>query len=391
MSSKHGIRTYRDEIYPSVSLKRCDENIDDFFKFMFKRHQAWRNRFISKLPKEKWTDDKYLREFKYTNVYRQLDRGSLWALEIIIQPIMKKWKKAKTAYDKECHLKNLLWKLAFYRLCNRIDTFEDTGIPDFDNFDPVRVYKDLLKVWKKHSIMTSAHLTCPCNKGLTKAEGLTFGLMNLYFAMPSVVSRVSSANKPEDIQAALTSVRGIGGFTAYEVYCDLCYSGVIPWTTNDFVNIGPGATEGIRLLYPSATKKQTLDKIRILHSKQKKYFKRNGLRFRHYDKLEPVPGELSLRCVEHSLCEYSKYFLQKADRGKRRLKLDKDLASHPQCSINVDTGDTLVYDKETYDNFFAKSNHSAKTKSWTRFLKDEKFEIDDCFDFCVELKKRHNP
>ena len=73
-----------DDRIPSEKLKVCEENVSDFFKFMHSRHMAWHRRFILKLPKEQWTKNKILIQYKYTNVYRQLDRGTLWAIHNII-------------------------------------------------------------------------------------------------------------------------------------------------------------------------------------------------------------------------------------------------------------------------------------------------------------------
>lgn len=396
------IRAYRDEIYPPVTMDVCQENIDDFFLFMWKRHDIWRRRFIKKYEKDRWTKDKILKQFKYTNVYRQLDRGSLFALEVIIDPIKELISSANEQKTKNRYMKNLIWKLMLYRICNRIDTFEETGIPDYNDFNVVAFYRSLLEVWKKHSIMTSAHLTCPCGKGLSKAEGYTFGLVNLWLDMDKVMAAFNEAvanNNPKKAVKAFQSIHGVGGFTAYEVYCDLCYSGLIPWTTNDFVNIGPGAMEGIRLLYPSTPKSGTLEKIHLLHREQNEHFKRLGIQFQHYEKFEPVNGQMSLRCIEHSLCEYSKYFLQKAEKGKRRLvfKTTDGRGDHmtghmPTCKVNPDTGDTLVLAPVHGFNDGFDFSAQKGSKTWNEFKRSaESAKPQSRLDFCKMLKAKYNP
>lgn len=48
------------------------DNLRTFFSFISKRHLIYKNRFVEKLEKP-WTDDKILMDFKFTNVFRDLD------------------------------------------------------------------------------------------------------------------------------------------------------------------------------------------------------------------------------------------------------------------------------------------------------------------------------
>lgn len=347
------MRTYRDEYYPSDKMDYCEENMDAFFKFMHVRHLIWYRRFIKKLPRDNWTKDPILKVTKYTNIYRQLDRGSIWYLEHVVKPYRKEKKKD----GKEEALKNLLWKTIVYRLCNRIETMEKVGLPGHKEFDPDDFYKKLDAIrLSGASVLTSAHLSCPTPKGLTKVDGYTIACNSLGVKLNSLTERIMEAKTPEDVFRYLKMVHCVGGFIAYEVYCDLCYSKAIPFTTNDFVNVGPGAKEGIRMIYPSTKGAQNiLSKILLIWTEQDEHFKRIGVKFKYYNKYEPVENKLSLRSIEHSLCEFSKYWLQQRGLGKKRMLFDPDMHD----SVITD-GDSIQENKNKNWRETIKKHRAAK-------------------------------
>ena len=54
------------------------DNLKSFYQFVYDRQKVWHNRFVLKRPQGEWTDNEILRRSKYTNVFRELDRGTLW-------------------------------------------------------------------------------------------------------------------------------------------------------------------------------------------------------------------------------------------------------------------------------------------------------------------------
>lgn len=368
MATSRGLRTYRDEIYPSKELKIVPDNLKMFFKFMYDRHVIWHRRFVEKLPREKWTDNPILKKFKYTNIYRQLDRGTLWAIYVIIKPMTDALRLAHDEKAKKIILKNLLWKLMAYRMCCRIETFEKAGIPDYWNFDPIAYHKELTKVLKHHRPMTNAFLTCPCPSGFTKIDGLVMNMMDARMQLESVYRGLMSGSEKEFFKS-MFNIYGMGKFFCYEVYCDICYSGITKFTTNSFVNIGPGCREAIRLIFPSATDRLSEKRLNLLWEKQDKYFKLAGVKdFPYTNWLEPLENKLSKRSIEHSLCEFSKYWLQTKKHGKRRLEYSR-WADHPNFTLKSD-GINVDMDKAVYDGFYAKSgSYRVLNAIWNDFLK----------------------
>lgn len=68
---------------PNIALKKDNNNYDEFFKTMLERQLIWKRRFIDKLPMS-WTTDEIFKTGKFTNVYRSLDKNSMWEIEHII-------------------------------------------------------------------------------------------------------------------------------------------------------------------------------------------------------------------------------------------------------------------------------------------------------------------
>jgi len=385
-----GLRSYRDEKYPSKELESYQPNIDLFFKFMYKRQLIWYRRFIKHLPRERWTKDKVLQVTKYTNIYRQLDRGSLWAIHMIIGPIMNKYRVTDNNVVAGDLYKDLIFKLILYRMCCRIETFEKAGLPGYREFDPVTYKAALENVATQHSVMTNAYLTCQAPKGMTKIEALIIDMIDCISKIDDVFKKIIYAKEASEIFDAILTVRGMGRFFAYEVYCDLCYSKIIPFTTNDFVNVGPGCNEGLRLLFPyvGASLKLTNIKIHELFEKQDEHFERLGLKFRYCNWLEPVKNRLSLRTIEHSLCEFSKYWLQRHSLGKRRLDYTR-WSNHEGFNIDK-TGTGVLLDADIYDKFEEINEAYGKasmSKPWAKFHKKlDKCTQEDIIKFVLSLR-----
>jgi len=52
----------------------------DFFRFVYQRHLIWYKRFVLKQPAP-WTNDTVLSTFKIINMYRELDKCTIYLVE----------------------------------------------------------------------------------------------------------------------------------------------------------------------------------------------------------------------------------------------------------------------------------------------------------------------
>jgi hypothetical protein len=280
-------------------------NLDAFYKFMFERHSIWHRRFRLKQPPP-WTKDPALRDLKFTNIYRELDRGTIYYLEEIV-PIAKNNKK------------NLLWLTVMYRLLNKVETFQTVGTIDYAKWNMTtrnQWRRSLEKLHETGPIFTSAHLTLPVrHEGQEKLERYFEVLDVAHSLIPELIDEIKNCKSLESVFDALRKIPCVGSFISYEICCDLILTKMIPFSENDWSNCGPGAKGGIKLIYPLAAKRgEYLESMRKLANEQGAHFKRLGLDFPYLYKDTP----LTLRSIEHSLCEWRKYMSVLAGVGKHR-------------------------------------------------------------------------
>jgi len=283
---------------PNIAYHK--KNFEDFWVFVYERQMIWYKRFILKQPWP-WTMDKILRKYKFTNVYRELDVGTLWLLKKIVKP-------------NKGNPKNLFFQIILYRLLNRVQTFEDAFLPTYENWKykacRTQFRKALYTIRKaERPVFTSAHLT------LVTIEQYISNLTHMHKELKRIIDECDQAPILQRVHKIIKSnVRKCGDFIAAEIITDLMYAKVIPFNEDDWVHAGPGCKVGIELIFPkAAANKEWMEMIQLLRSRQRRVFQELKLKFQYYD-----GKDLSLKNIEHSLCEFGKYWKLKNKCGKAR-------------------------------------------------------------------------
>ena len=297
------------EDYPKVHKG----NLKGFYKYMHKRHNIYIRRFIKKLPPP-WTKDRILQEYKFTNVYRKLDRGSQWLIKNIVEN------------DKYPRLQDKIWACIFYRICNNYKTSRKCKIPIRKNFKRkqygLELEKYKLELEKNQEtnvkLWTNAHITLQSNFAQSRIENYMDYMSLLKKNWKSIWKQIKEFRK-DDINGwektfkLIKQQKGFGGFTAYEVCIDMVYSGVFSDSARDtFANPGPGAEFGILTIYPNKKYISLKDAMRRLTDKQDKYFKKFDINFKG--------PRLTIQDIEFNLCEFSKYWKITKGVGKARMR-----------------------------------------------------------------------
>ena len=352
---------------PDDTLDVCEENKRLFFWLMHERMLIWKRRFVDKKPRP-WTKNEILRDYKFTNVYRELDRNSQWQIKNIL-------------LDDSLSLKNLIWKMMVFRIFNNPETFTfnpnkgqkaiqgdlfgapiksglkqaekfsdlisatkwRNGIPDYDEYDEDEFSRFIAGVRSAgQNPYTSAYLI---NSQATPGQPRDYCytrlvIPTLHKSIPELIKVVLTAKQPEDIINYLIKFPAVALFIAHEFYQDFTY---IPRYTdrkfmrfdqNDFTNVGPGASIGIRLIYPSidniADQKQAIYWLRDEAEKElEKVAKEKGepMYYLEWNK-EKREYELTDKCnitlhqIEMWLCEFQKYWKMTIKTGKQRSKFE---------------------------------------------------------------------
>lgn len=350
---------------PNENIDVHEENKRLFFWLMHERMCIWKRRFIDKKERP-WTENEILRDYKFTNVYRELDRNSQWQIKNIL-------------LDNSLSLKNLIWKMMVFRFFNNPETFTfspknkaiqgnlfgtptksglkqaqshdelisaikwKNGIPDYDEYDEDEFSRFIAGIRSTGlNPYTTAYLI---NSQATPGQPRDYCytrvvIPTLHAKIPEIIKTVISAKSPEDIISYLTKMPAVADFIAHEFYQDFTY---IPRYTdrkfmkfdqNDYTNVGPGASIGIRLIYPSIDnlrdQKQAIYWLRDAAEKElSKIAKSKGepMYYLEWDKEKRQyyfsdECNITLHQIEMWLCEFQKYWKMTIKTGKQRSKFE---------------------------------------------------------------------
>jgi hypothetical protein len=296
-----------------------DEAIERFFEFINERHAI----YIRKTQGDPWpwTDDRILQEFKFTNVFRELDLGTIWLRE--------NWREPYADHS------DLFFNICLYRQFNWIPTAEFIGyqmrpgsprVTGYESEWNPYLLEQRLREWRdsvkpRRKLYTGAHLLTGTHGGPDKIWQTIWPVMNNVFTNMQKYHPVSG----DTLESAFKRIRlapGFGPFIAYEVITDVRHTPLLREARDimTWANPGPGAMRGINRMYGFP-----------IGWHDGKYFhpKQPGIDYimimRHLLDIsnkytEAHVGELEMRDIEHSLCEFDKYCRVLNGEGRPRSR-----------------------------------------------------------------------
>lgn len=281
--------------------------IADFFLFMYERQCIWERRNLGMVGP--WTANVLLQTRSFCNVYRELDRGTCFfrAKILDLYESLEKW-------TEEEWLTVVLWASYCYRQVNRIESFQD-GFPDINNLP--KFVRGMEKTKKNAangvgvSFFSCAHQTTNFRqyelnlKMVAKKDGAL---------LKSVVNIILNAKENLwECHKAARKLPGIGPFFGWQILCDLEESRCLQFD-GSFVELGPGAKDGLQKIFPEPTGRE-LRLAQELVKHQSIVYEALGLSFPYWE-----GKALTLKEVEHALCEYSKFKRGVTDNAKTTMR-----------------------------------------------------------------------
>jgi len=266
-------------------------SVGDFFGWINERHQIYLNK-IQGYPKP-WTDDPVLRRYKFTNVFRQLDRTTV-ALNRAI----------RYSEPPEDVVFNIWWM----RLFNLSDHMENLGFVPISEHHRVFEY-----IRSRHAegkkIFSGAYMTTG-EAGRPKHETYLDAVKDAVSEASNVVEFCKEDGTMQNLCSELTNCFMVGKFVAYELACDFrfvtsLWSDDKPTDTMTWANIGPGAKRGMERL----GMEPSVESMRRLLRRSFEALDAHVL-------LCAWPFEL--REIEHCLCEFDKYERARTGAGRPR-------------------------------------------------------------------------
>lgn len=291
-----------------------------FFDFAKKRHQITLDRKAGKpWP---WTDDPILQRYKFTNVFRELDRTTVWFVDHVRDPYRNS--------------PEVLLATVVFRWFNRITTGEaifcqnnTDGRTAWETFIESNDCEDLrsavLSYCGDGPYVTGAYII-KTPDGFTKLSGVLKSCEWFTRSTPDFQGKpthwLDLANQLlqtdevtlEAIWKWLKLHPFLGDFMAYEIVSDLRWTGLLDKAPDimTWANPGPGAMRGLnrihdRKLTGKVSKNQANEEMQEILKASTELFN---------EEYPDWPWEM--REVEHTLCEFDKYQRMLLGEGKMK-------------------------------------------------------------------------
>lgn len=257
--------------------------LQSYLDTAIERHRIYKHKEAGD-PKP-WSSDPVYQRFFFCNLFRQYDKCTDW----IIQNVL--W------YER--------WDLIIlYRFISTYELFEEIkqtcALDDLKSIEAFLASKRALG----HSMFNGCFLRNPrVDGGWVKTYQVPFITIEAIRKDESSLQKILETGGLQELCEFLKNYPGIGGFMAYEYACDLEYSEMFyPRDKYTWANMGPGARRGISLLLhgvPGVKVKESewLESARELWKILKE----------RVNKVFPGEEDVSMREVEHWLCEFQKY------------------------------------------------------------------------------------
>jgi hypothetical protein len=289
-----------------------EEDVLRYFQFIKNRHAIYLRR--QRGDAWPWTSDKILQTYKFTNIFRELDTGTIHCRTALREPY--------------ANHKELFFNIASYRLYNFIDTQKEIGyITKYDPFHTMDIM--YARQARGERVFTGAHMITGTLGG-SKIQQV-FGL-----CMHTLWNnrRVLEPQPGDTLEIAYNRLNkhspGYGPFISYEVISDLRWTRYLQHASDilTWANPGPGCKRGINRLLGNKVRRTTAADRAKYPKGDNEYIKyMRYLLFRSKDLLPKWVPAMEMRDIEHSLCEYDKYERVRLGEGKPRSRYKPPVTS----------------------------------------------------------------
>lgn len=287
------------------------ERLDHLMKFVTRRQMVYYRRHVLEDPPP-WTDDPILREYHFTNVYRELDPGTEFCVEHILD------RPDKTRAER-------VFNVMAYRLVGRERTYQNLDWLELgEGFNQQR-FQDTIERMRAggQSAWSKAYMVCYYRQMGGDSMEENVGRLLRQLAQDNWNGFWEDLNNAETRHGAWEVIQdqyGWGRFLAFQVLVDLCYPlpnpfgewvdegnaepSILPFSNyRSWATAGPGTLRGLQRIWPDCTQTQANELMAWLESHFQVYLY-NNTRIRG-EPLFPVP--ISRANVANCLCEWDKY------------------------------------------------------------------------------------
>ena len=311
--------------------KLHEANVLLFFRFVAERQRVFLSwRASAPAP---WTSDPTIARGRFCNVYRFLDRESVWMCAHIITPL-----RSRPA--------DMLFNILIFRTyLNWHRSMELLGLQSTETFERAAFETRLRQVGAQLGKLSSAAYNVGSFHGFASVDhggsGCKPGRVAAMFAalapqMAGVLAAILERRDSEFTFATVSGLQGVGPFIAYQICIDLGYWQPSVYNESRHVTVGPGAEKGLKWLFSSTGTLDGKGCINHLMQSQNRWFDQAGVDAAERQRLfgemprPPMPmlqqdqeeptAPLNLMALEGCLCEGNKYLRTHTQTGYGRTK-----------------------------------------------------------------------
>lgn len=304
-------------------------NMRLYWYWIAERMNIWYRRTVLREP-QPWTTDSILQENKFTNVFRDLDKGTV----VYIKEILKKLDEP--CEDMYTRVKEVILNTQIYRLFLKYETWQKIGFIYLDTYEEQwKQAKRHLRemkgngetIWHAAYFVNGLKLANPNpDTNHDKLENAICLCEKFYEYLDDTAEFIMNHNMKECLEY-LSHFPAIGDFTVYEWLCDwgMAYKHVqnyfVSWTDDSYVNIGPGNKMGLDFIFED---KGNLDYYELnfyLRASWRHYMQRYGYYNQFVSQLPKwAQQDINMRVIEHDVCEVQKYLSVYYGTGKCKVK-----------------------------------------------------------------------
>lgn len=281
------------------------DKLNEFYRLAYERQRIWHRRRAGDPPP--WTEDPVFLEWKFTNVFRELDAGTVRLVEALAAASSDGISPAARTFG--------VW---FYRELNNRESWEEvTGGRLFEldsaEYDVLPMKMEARRM-SGQPLFTSAHMA-PSYKAVLEAMPV---VKKVSYALAKRLERMEDLR---DVYEHMRCLPGVGNFLGYQMAQDLTYGPepLTPASVDEWALAGPGALGGLEALYGRrVTPGEAVHCMTQLRELQDETLSGLGLDFSAV--AHPDHQRLNLSAVEHWTCEYMKYhrIAHEGGTGKNR-------------------------------------------------------------------------
>jgi hypothetical protein len=286
-------------------MKTSAQRLAKFYWWINERHRIYLNKLAEKdWP---WTKDEIMQEYKFTNVFRELDAETV------------KFHKRIDSFNGSQEDK--LFHMIAYRAFNVQSTYDllTRGAKTLGNAKKMKAI--LHKAADRgEKVFTGAYIITNAGRTEPKIDLMCDALCVMFRGRNKIYEEMMNDGTMQGCTKILLAYPMQGPFTSYEVICDMRYQKGMLWNAPDrkkWANLGPGARRGINRIVTGNSKKNAFFGA---HSADRYVeFMQEMLKTSPKYRGKHVPS-LEMREIEHSLCEFDKYVRVLNGEGRPRAK-----------------------------------------------------------------------